>query len=228
MTTLATSATRLGRAVIYVHQQEDAGVPRLVRSQLEVLFLAGRAMDFAARLQGYSNGTNPAGLTPELALNYAQHAGLGQLELIRSALPALKRANVVAYAASNGKLAFIEEYVGVTGTVIDQTMCVLEALHPTDAERAVLHSVEIASWVPLTRSQHLEQLTRRGFDGHLAESGLTLALAAGVNSQVTSPELREQVVFNPYVWGSKQVPIAAFLKSLPSAERDALLVACRF
>jgi hypothetical protein len=34
------------------------------------------------------------------------------------------------------------------------------------------------------------------------------------------------VVFNPYVWGSSQVPIARFLRSLPPAERDALLGIC--
>ena len=226
MTGHAADHNRLGRSVIFVHQQQGAAVPFVVRAQLEKLFLAGRAMDLAARLQGHSSEAVSGGLTPALAMSYAQLAGLGGLELQHTALPALKAANVIDYAVTDGDLTFIEEYVGVTGTVIAQTLRVLEALQPTDTEWAVLHSVEVASWVPLTRAQHLEQITRRGFDSKLAEEGLTLALAAQVNREVPSPELREQVVFNPYVWGSKQVPIARFLRSLPSAERDALLGIC--
>lgn len=219
--------TRLGRAVVYVHQQEDAGISGLVRSRLERLLLAGRAMDFAVRLKGHTSGVAAAGLTPAMALNFAELAGLGRLELIGSALPALKAANVVAYTVDGGELIFIEEYVGITGTVIDQTARVLQALKPSDLELAVLHSVELASYVPLTRTQHLDQLVQRGFTAQLAEEGLKLALAAGVNKEVPAPELREPVVFNPYVWGSNQVPIAGFLRSLPSAERDALLGICQ-
>jgi len=219
------SGTRLGRAVIFLHQQQGALSP-VVAAQLEVLLLTGRAMDFAARLRGHT-GAAVGGLTPALARSYAGLAGLGGLELLSIALPALKRANVVDFASDGGTMTFIEEYVGVTGSVLNQTMRVLEGLGPSDLERAVLHSIEIASWVPLTRAQHLDQLTRRGLTTQLAERGLQLAQAAGVNRQVSSIELRESVVFNPYVWGSKQVPIAGFLRSLPPAERDALLGICQ-
>jgi len=220
-----TSGTRLGRAVIYLHQQQGA-LPPVVAAQLEVLLLTGRAMDFAARLQGHT-GAAASGLTPALARSYAGLAGLGGLELLNTALPALKRADVVDFAAADSELTFIEEYVGVTGSVLQQTLRVLERLGPSDDERAALHSIEIASWAPLTRAQHLDQLTRRGLTTQLAETGRRLAQAAGVNREVPSPELREPVVFNPYVWGSKQVPIAGFLRSLPSAERDALLGICQ-
>ena len=46
--------------------------------------------------------------------------------------------------------------------MIEQTYRVLDELSPPLAEVAVLRSVEIAAWAPLTESQHLEQITRRG------------------------------------------------------------------
>jgi hypothetical protein len=220
MSTVSDRDRRLGRAVLFVHQQDGLADP-LVRAELETLFLAGRAMDFAARLREHGQH-----LTTARAVGYAKLAGIGVGELGIRVLPVLKAAGVVDFAIRDRKLIWIEEYVGLSAPVIAQTLAVLEALGPSEAERAVLHSVEIASWAPLTEAQHLEQLAGRGFVDHMATKGLSLAKAAGVNKRVYSSELREDVVFNPYVWGSNQVPIARFLHSLPPAERDALLGIC--
>jgi len=212
---------RLGRAVLFVHQQAGLVADPLVRAELETLFLAGRAMDFAARLREHGQD-----LTPALAVQYARLAGIGPGELGIRVLPVLKSVGVADFAVQDGHLTWIEEYVGLSAPVVAQTLAVLEALGPSVAERAVLHSVEIACWAPLTEAQHLEQLTRRGFADNMASGGLRLAKAAGVNKRVHASELGEDVVFNPYVWGSSQVPIARFLRSLPPAERDALLGIC--
>src|SRR6266536_2220233 len=212
---------RLGRAVLFVHQQDGLVADRLVRAELETLFLAGRAMDFAARLREHGQH-----LTPALAIHYAKLAAIGLGELGIRVLPVLKAVGVVDFAIRDGKLPWIEEYVGLSAPVVAQTLAVLEALDPSEAERAVLHSVEVASWAPLTEAQHLEQIARRGFADSTASGGLRLAKAAGVNKRVHSSELGEDVVFNPYVWGSNQIPIARFLRSLPPGERDALLGIC--
>jgi hypothetical protein len=140
---------RLGRALVYLHQQDSLISAPLVRAQLEKLLLAGRAMDFAARLRGHGRG-----LTGTLAQQYAAHAGIGLLELRAQVLPALQKAGVITYQTDDSMITHIEEYVGVSGSVVAQAMAVLDALGPSAADHAVLHSVEIACWAPLASSQH--------------------------------------------------------------------------
>ena len=153
-------------------------------------------------------------------------AGIGPRSLLTNILPALKNADIVDYTVEDSALSGVEEYVGVTGTLVEQAYRVLTELSPTAAELALLHSVELASWAPLTESQHLNQLVRRGFADSITSHGYHLALSAGVNARVASTDLGEDVVFNPYVWGSGQISIAKFLRSLPSAERDVMLRLC--
>jgi hypothetical protein len=209
---------RLGRAVLFILGQAPVITDRLVRADIDTILLTGQAMDFAARLQGHG-----ARATPELARSYARLAGLNARAL-EQVLPVLKAADVIDYRlAPDGSLGHIEEYVGITAPVIEQTYRVLYHLRPADPEIALLHSVEIAAWAPLTQPQHLQQVTQRGLTDRAAADGLRLALAAGINKRVRSSELHENVVFNPYVWGTGQVQIASFLSRLPPGERDAIM-----
>lgn len=213
---------RLGRAVVFVHQHDTGQIPQDVSVEVEALLVAGKAMDFAARLKNFT----AAQLTPAVVSEFAKQAGIGERALVRDVLPALQAADVVAYSSTDGKLVGLEEFVGVTGTLIEQALKVLEALKPSAEELALLHSVEVASWAPLTESQHLDQLTKRGFTDEVARHGYRLARAIGVNKRIRAAELSENVVFNPYVWGTEQVTIAKFLRSMPSAERDVMLGIC--
>ena len=208
--------------MVFVHEHDTGQIPRPVTVEVEALLMAGKAMDLAARLKNFSSPQ----LTPAVVTEFAKQSGIGQRELLQSALPALKQADVIGYTSNNGQLSGIEEFVGVTGSLVEQALRVMHALNPSAAELALLHSVEIASWAPLTESQHLEQLTRRGFDDTTAAHGYRLALAIGVNKRVRATDLNEDVVFNPYVWGTEQITIAKFLKSLPSSERDVMLGIC--
>ena len=213
---------RLGRAVAFVHMADAGQIPRETAVEIEPLLLAGRAMDFAARLKDFSTRR----LTPAVVEDFAKMAGIGPRSLLTHILPVLKDADVLDYTVEDATLAGVEEYVGVTGTLVEQAYRVLTQLAPTAAELALLHSVELASWAPLTESQHLHELVRRGFGDSIASHGYHLALSVGVNARVASSDLGEDVAFNPYVWGSGQVSIAKFLRSLPSAERDVMLRLC--
>lgn len=211
---------RLGRALIYLHQQDGLITNPVIRAQMEKVLLAGRAMDFAARLRNHGRG-----LTGVLAQNYAMHTGIGVLELLAQVLPALQAAGVIAYASDGTSITHIEEYVGVSGSLITQAMAVLDALSPTADDFAVLHSVEIACWAPLARSDHVHALASRGFSDQRAEGALTMTVAAGANQTVYSAALNEDVIYSPNVWGSPAVgvDIASFLRSLGPAERESLL-----
>lgn len=213
---------RLGRAVAFVHMADAGQIPREVAAEIEPLLLAGRAMDFAARLKDFE----PKRLTPAVVEDFARMAGIGSKSLLTHILPVLKKADVLDYTVANGTLAGVEEYVGVTGTLVEQGYRVLIQLDPSSVELALLHSVELASWAPLTESQHLHQLALRGFKDFTAGHGYRLALSVGVNARVASSDLGEDVAFNPHVWGSGQISIAKFLRSLPSAERDVMLRLC--
>lgn len=207
---------------MFVHEHDTGQIPQDVAVEVEALLAAGRAMDFAARLKDF-----PATqLVSSVVAEFAKQAGIGERALLREVLPALQAADVIAYSASDSHLIGIEEYVGVTGTLVEQAVKVLNALDPTAEELALLHSVEVASWAPLTESQHLDQLAKRGFTDQAAKHGYRLARAIGVNKRILATELNENVVFNPYVWGTKQITIAKFLRGLPSAERDVMLGIC--
>jgi hypothetical protein len=208
--------------VVFVHEHDTGTIPQAVAVEAEALLTAGRAMDFAARLKSFGSTQ----LTPAVVTEFAKQAGIGKQALLQVVLPALKAADVIGYTTSDGQLVGIEEFVGVTRSLIEQALGVMDALSPTAAELALLHSVEIASWAPLTESQHLDQITKRGFDDNTASHGYRLARSIGVNKRVRAAELNEYVVFNPYVWGTEQITIAKFLRSLPSSERDVMLGIC--
>lgn len=212
---------RLGRAVVFVHQHASKITNPHVRAKVEVLLLTGRAMDFASRLKGHHDLVP---LTGSIVAKYAQFAGLGSIELRGTVLPALKQAGIVDYTTNiEGAISGVEEYVGVTASVTEQTVQLLYQLRPQASDLAFLHSVEVGAMAPLVRSQHLSEITKRSYTDSQAEEALQLACAIGINQKIPSVELNEAVIFSPYVWGSKQISLAKFLRELPPNERDALL-----
>jgi hypothetical protein len=208
---------RMSRSLAVLYNSQSLIASPIVRADLERLLLAGRSMDFAARLHEHDV------LTGEQATHYATLAGIGRDELRLRVLPALKSAGILDYEYTNDVLSRVEEFIGVSGSLLEQTASLLDNLNPTASERATLQSISIASWAPLARAQHLQALAVRGFTDQQAEAGLSHAGAAGVNQLMPSSELREDVVFNAQVWGSGVIPIAQFLKHLPVDEREVLL-----
>ncbi|MET8763088.1 hypothetical protein [Lentzea sp. NPDC004782] len=212
---------RLGRAIAFVHQHEPNVTSPFVKAEIEILLLTGRAMDFAARLKGYNSFIR---LPSEMVFQFAQFAGLGRHELQQVVLPALKRANIVDYTVDqDGNVSELEEYVGVSASLLEQTVVLFESLNPTRSDRAFLNSVELGAIAPLARTEHLERISRRGFSSEEAERALTVTRAVGINQALLSAELNEDVIFSPYVWGTGQIDLASFLQKLPPNERDALL-----
>ena len=72
----------------------------------------------------------------------------------------------------------------MSGAIADQAMRVAELIGPSLIERAVLHSIEIASRATLTSSQHAEHLHSRGLTAEMNIETVQLTLASGVNRQV--------------------------------------------
>lgn len=216
------SSPRLGRALFYVHQQTQVITDPVIKAKLGQLIAAGQAIGFAVTLKDQKL------LTGAMAIQFAAQAGIGQQRLITEVLPKLKQADLITYTldVANASLATIEEFVGLSGRIIDQAMKVAEIYLPTDVELAVLHCTELASWAPLTMRQHAQQLHSRGFTDSVIEEAMKLTLAAGVNQRVKSADLGEHVIYNPNVWSAHHISIAAFLKGLPPAERDSLLGLC--
>lgn len=220
-TPVGDDAKRLGRAVVFVHQHDSHITDPQLRAEIEILLLTGRAMDFAARIKGHEQFVV---LTHELVHQYAKYAGLGSIELTHTVLPKLKAADLIDYRVdAQGRITELEEYIGVSASVTEQTVGLLNSLAPSRGDLAVLHSVEIGAIAPLAESQHLDQVVGRGYTDQEAQRALTITRAIGINLSVESKELNEQVIFSPYVWGTKQLSLAKFLAGLPPNERDALL-----
>ncbi|MEU3477791.1 hypothetical protein ACI2LO_25630 [Streptomyces sp. NPDC033754] len=213
---------RLGRAVLFLQQQAPMVTNNVIRADIATLLLTGQTMDFASRLHGFGRIANM-----QMIRQFARLSGIAESILTLQVLPILKKANVVDFAVDgDGTVKHVEEFVGVSGTVIQQTFRVLELLKPSEEELALLHSVEIASWAPLTKTQHLDQIVKRGIADRAASRGLDYSMATSINRRVFSPDLNEEVIFNPHVWGTGQIQIASFLRGLPPNERDALLSIC--
>lgn len=213
---------RLGRALFYIHQQTGVISDPLIKAKLGQLIAAGEAMGYAVTLKDHKV------LTGAMAIEFAAQAGIAQHRLFTEVLPKLREADLISYTldTATASLATIEEFVGLSGRIIDQAMKVTEKYMPTDVEIAVLHCTELASWAPLAMRQHAEQLHNRGFTDAVIEEAMNLTLAAGVNQRVKSGDLGEFVIYNPNVWSAQHISIAAFLKGLPPAERDSLLGLC--
>ncbi|MEU3525661.1 hypothetical protein AB0E62_17610 [Streptomyces sp. NPDC038707] len=213
---------RLGRAVLFLQQQAPMVTNNVIRADIATLLLAGQAMDFASRMHGYGRITNAQAIR-----HFARLSGIPESILSLQVLPVLKQANVIDFTLdSDGVVQSVEEFVGVGGTVIQQTFRVLGQLRPSEEELALLHSVEIASWAPLTKTQHLDQIVRLGISDRAAARGFEISLATSINRRVFSSDLNEDVIFNPHVWGTNQIQMASFLRNLPPGERDALLSIC--
>ncbi|MGT2530679.1 hypothetical protein ACU4GG_29105 [Streptomyces nojiriensis] len=202
---------RLGRAVLFLQQQAPMVTNNVIRADIATLLLAGQTMDFASRLHGFGRISNM-----QMIRQFARLSGIPESILTLQVLPILKQANVIDFATDgDGTVKHVEEFVGVSGTVIQQTFRVLELLKPSEEELALLHSVEIASWAPLTKTQHLDQIVKRGIADNAASRGLDYSMATSINRRVFSPDLNEEVIFNPHVWGTGQIQIASFLRGLP-------------
>ncbi|EXU69484.1 hypothetical protein Z951_02695 [Streptomyces sp. PRh5] len=218
----AATERRLGRAVLFLQQQAPMVTSNVVRADISTLLLTGQAMDFASRMHGFGRLTSAKAIR-----QFARLSGIPDSLLTLQVLPVLKQANVIDFSVdSDGAVKSIEEFVGVSGTVIQQTFRVLGHLKPSKEELALLHSVEIASWAPLTKTQHLDQIVTLGISDEAAARGFDLSLATSINQRVHSKDLNEDVIFNPHVWGTGQIQIASFLRNLPPGERDALLSIC--
>ena len=74
---------RLGRAVAFVHMADAGRIPQTTAVEIEPLLVAGRAMDFAARLKDFGVGQ----LTPDVVEDFAKMAGIGPVSLVTHILP---------------------------------------------------------------------------------------------------------------------------------------------
>jgi hypothetical protein len=194
-------------------------IPEEHKGRLNALLSTGAAMDFVSRIHGFRSS-----LSREALVSYATLSGIGgEYSLLTSFLPALKAADIADFRAEAGQTLIVEEYLGITGTLIEQAARLFRQFLPSVVEVAVLHSVEIASFAPLTEQQHKEQLARRDFPAATIDEAVALTLVSGLNQRVWSAHLNEYVVFNPWVWQRTGLQVAEFLRALPPDERDALL-----
>jgi hypothetical protein len=209
---------RLARAVLQVYQHGRSMRPE-PRARLNEILHAGRCMDYAERLRAHPGHR----VTHVLATEYATSLGIGLFDLRTSVLPVLKQASVLDFRVSGNEIEFVEEYVGLAAPFLEQVVEVLERSGPTDEQWTALESVQLGTFAPLGRRDHLHRIAGGSFSDQIAEQGVRLALASGVLRHVNSRPLGEPVFYNPAVWGTEAVDIAQFMHGLPPGERDALL-----
>ena len=208
---------QIGRAVIRLYLHARTFPLSLETVALGVTIKAGRYMDFAGRIR--RRGSE---LSHDQITTFARLVGLDESDLRFVALPTLKRAGVLDYSTVGGQIS-IEEYVGVSAPLLDQVASTWEALGPSETERCALESIELATAAPLRETDHYAALELMGFSAETQIDTLTALQAIGmVQRTQPSSSSDEPIIYNEYVWGNGVVPIARFLASLPTNEREIL------
>lgn len=174
-------------------------------------------MDFANRIR-----RRGADLTTVEIFEFGRLAGLDRSDLVLWALPVLQRAGILTYTLSGADVSGMEEFVGASAPILQQTCDVWSQLHPTTEDECALDVVALGASAPLTLSDHQAALDAMGYHPDVTKRALAAAGALGLLRRVHSADLGEDIVFNEYVWGENAPRIAAFLNSLPADERTVL------
>ena len=211
------NAEEIGRSVIRVYLHAREYPPSNATSYVGVAIKAGRAMDFAARIRRQATD-----LDSHQLMEYARLVGMDASDMLLWALPAMKRAGVIEYKSKGGLVIAIEEFVGVQAPFQDQVAAVWQEMGPQLEEVCALDSVGLASYAPLTVSDHQHILSEAGHPEELQAKVLPALDALSLLNRAPSQTLGEDILFNEYVWGTSAVKIAEFLKSLPATERGLL------
>lgn len=206
-----------GLAVLRVYANLKASAPCPAHVTLDTTWRAGRASDLALRIRRQRR------LTFEAIKSFGELVMLSPPDLTDWALPSLSAVEIVDYAVDeSGTPMVVEERVGVTAPVLEQVSSIWEALDPSAAERCAVMSADHAAHCPMTESEHRAALEVQGFPAELHERVFQALTAIGLLQRAHSTALREKVIWAPYVWGTKALDIAAFMKRLPVNERHAL------
>jgi hypothetical protein len=177
---------------------------------------AGRYMEFAERIR--RRGSE---LSHDQITTFARLVGLDESDLRFVALPTLKRAGVLDYMITDGQIS-IDEYVGVSAPLLNQVASTWEALGPSVTEMCALESIELATSAPLCEADHYAALEVMGFPAETRIEALTTLQAIGMVQRTQPSSSDEPIIYNVYVWGNGVIPIARFLASLPTYEREIL------
>jgi hypothetical protein len=165
---------QIGRAVIRLYYHARTFPPSLETVVLGTTIKAGRFMDFAERIR--RRGSE---LSHDQITTFARLVGLDESDLRLAALPTLKRAGVLDYSITGGRIS-IEEYVGVSAPLLNQVASTWEALSPSVTERCALESIELATAAPLYETDHYAALEVMGFSAETQTNTLTVLQAIGM------------------------------------------------
>ncbi len=205
-----------GRAVIRLYHYARTLPVSPETVVLGTTIKAGRFMDFAERIRRRGSELSHNQIT-----TFARLVGLDESDLRFVALPILKRAGVLDYSTVDGQIS-IDEYVGVSAPLLKQVASTWEALGPSVTERCALESIELATAAPLYETDHYAALEVMGFSDETRIEALTALRAIGMVQRTQPSSSNEPIIYNVYVWGNSVVPIARFLGSLPTNEREIL------
>ena len=206
---------RIGRAVIRLYQHARTRPPQET-VRLGAALKAGRFMEFAERIR--RRGSE---LSHNQIIIFANWVGLDENDLRLVVLPTLKQVGVLDYLIVDEKIS-IDEYVGVSASFLNQVASTWEALRPSVTERCALESIELATAAPLCESDHYAALEVMGFSAEVRATALAALRLIGMVQRVQPSPSDEFIIYNEYVWRNGVVPIARFLASLPTNEREVL------
>lgn len=209
-------ATRLGRTILrtYLHAKDMPTSAALTFVGASVK--AGRTIEFANRIRRQKT------LDHGRVCEFARFCGLDATDLILVALPTLKKCGIVDYRTEGAQVTHLEEYVGISAPLLQQTAAVWNEFSPPDEERCAIESVDLAAHSPLLLSDHEAALEAMGFGREERSRALAALDALQLINRAKVADLPEEIIYNEYIWGDAAVPVARYLKSVGGDERQVL------
>ena len=206
-----------GLAVLRAYQNLKEVPPGPAVALFDATWKAGRTTDLALRMRRHGS------LSAAAVEAFGRLVSLGASDLRAWALPLLGELELIDYGVGpDGGVSEIAEHVGVEASVLDQAAAIWRRLAPEPVEACAIASADHATYAPLALSDHQAALESEGFPEELHEPAFQALRAVGLLRREPSVTLGEEVLWAPYVWGTEAVDIAAFMRRLPTNEREAL------
>jgi hypothetical protein len=126
-------------------------------------------------------------------------------------------------SASSQNVVSVQETILTEQEVYRATAVLFELAHPSDAERAILPSLDLMSRLPLTEEEAITQICKLGFSEEESIKSLELQEAFHLVQRQQVSDLGISLLYNEYLWGHKIERVGSLLAKLPSNETEHLL-----
>lgn len=198
----------VGRWIIAVHKHLEEYRPSREHTYLERVVTAAKC----GRLMGRLRKLEMVPLQKLKAI--ASDLAIYEWELANRIVPLLEDHDLVSVLRSDEEIEQVLEYGLSEAHILEQTASIWESLNPSDVERAILIGIDLCSVRPIKLSELGDRLERDGFTHEEVQHSVQLQKSFELVHETAIKGLKEQYLYNEYLWGDRIEDVARFLEQL--------------